>query len=158
RTLELEATITRDPAGLLGLWHRIGEVYERKIQDYGTAQSWYRKVLERDDCHVPTQRSLERMYNALGRWDELIEVYKLELKVLPKPAAKAALLYKIGQLCEGALGNEAEAVSNYRRAIQFDGAHLPSLRALGQLLSRRGDWKELVRLVQMEVPALDGAE
>jgi tetratricopeptide (TPR) repeat protein len=155
KALELEASITRDPVLLLGLWHRIGEVYERKVQDYSAAQSWYRKVIERDDCHVATQRSLARMYNALGRWDELIEIYKLELKVLPKPAAKAALLYKIGQLCEGALGNETEAVSNYRRAIQFDAAHLPSLRALQHLLSRRGDWKELVRLVQMEVAALD---
>ena len=156
--LETEAGFTRDPAALLGLWHRIGEVYERKIQDYATAQAWYRKVLERDDCHIPTQRSLGRMYNLLGRWDELIDVYKLELKVLPKPAAKAALLFKIGQLCEGALGNEAEAVANYRRAIQFDGAHLPSLRALQHLLARRGDWKELVRLVQLEFAALDSPE
>jgi tetratricopeptide (TPR) repeat protein len=158
QALEAEATITRDPVLLLGLWHRIGEVYERRIQDYAAAQAWYRKVIERDDCHVPTQRSLARMYNALGRWDELIEVYKLELKVLPKPAAKAALLFKIGQLCEGALGNETEAISNYRRAIQFDGAHLPSLRALQNLLTRRGDWKELVRLVQMEVGALDSPD
>jgi tetratricopeptide (TPR) repeat protein len=158
QALESEAAITRDPAALLGLWHRIGEVYERKIQDYAAAQAWYRKVIERDDSHIPTQRSLGRMYNLLGRWDELIEIYKLELKVLPKPAAKAALLYKIAQLCEGALGNEVEAVSNYRRAIQFDGAHLPSLRGLQQLLSRRGDWKELVRLVQMEVGALDNPE
>ena len=156
--LETEAGMTRDPVALLGLWHRIGEVYERKIHDYAAAQAWYRKVLERDDCHVPTQRSLGRMYTALGRWDELIEVYKLELKVLPKPNAKAALLYKIGQLCEGALANEAEAISNYRKAIQFDGAHLPSLRALQQLLQRRGDWKELVRLVQMEVGSLDTPE
>ncbi len=156
--LETEASITRDPVALLGLWHRIGEVYERKILDPVAAQTWYRKVLERDDCHVPTQRSLARMYSALGRWDELIEVYKLELKVLPKPQAKAALLYRMGQLCEGALGNEIEAINNYRRAIQFDGTHLPSLRALQQLLTRRGDWKELVRLVQMEVGALESPE
>jgi tetratricopeptide (TPR) repeat protein len=153
--LESEAAITRDPAALLGLWHRIGEVYERKVNDFSAAQSWYRRVIERDDCHIATQRSLARMYNALGRWDELIEVHKLELKVLPKPQAKAALLFKIAQLCEGALANEAEAINNYRKAIQFDGAHLPSLRALQQLLNRRGDWKELVRLVQMEVGALD---
>jgi cellulose synthase operon protein C len=158
QALELEASITRDPALLLGLWHRIGDVYERKIQDYATAQAWYRKVIERDDCHVPTQRSLERMYTLLGRWDDLIEIYKLELKVLPKPGAKAQLLFKIGQLCENALGNETEAIANYRRAIQFDGVHLPTLRALQTLLSRRGDWKELVRLVQMEVAALDAPE
>jgi len=156
--LETEASITRDPAALLGLWHRIGEVYERKIYDPVTAQAWYRKVIERDDCHIPTQRSLARMYSALGRWDDLIEVYKLELKVLPKPTAKAALLFRMGQLCEGTLANEAEAISNYRKAIQFDGSHLPSLRALQSLLSRRGDWKELVRLVQMEVGALDNPE
>lgn len=156
--LELEASITRDPTLLLGLWHRIGEVYERKIQDPAAAQTWYRKVLERDDCHIATQRSLARMYNALGRWDELIEVYKLELKVLPKPHAKAALLFKIAELCEIALGNEAEAINNYRKAIQFDGTHLPSLRALQALLARRGEWKELVRLVQMEFSALDTPE
>ena len=156
--LETEASITRDPAALLGLWHRIGEVYERRIHDPVAAQGWYRKVLERDDCHVPTQRSLARMYNALGRWDELIEIYKLELKVLPKPNAKAALLFRIGQLCESALANEPEAINNYRKAIQFDGTHLPSLRALQQLLSRRGDWKELVRLVQLEASALDSPD
>jgi tetratricopeptide (TPR) repeat protein len=37
---ETEASITRDPAALLGLWHRIGKVYERRIHDPVAAQGW----------------------------------------------------------------------------------------------------------------------
>jgi hypothetical protein len=59
---------------VLGLWHRIGEVYERKILDPVAGQTWYRKVLERHDRHVAAQRGRARTCNALGRWDELIEL------------------------------------------------------------------------------------
>ena len=42
--LEAEAAITRDPAALLGLWHRIGEVYERRIHDPAAAARGLRRV------------------------------------------------------------------------------------------------------------------
>ena len=54
--LEAEASITRDPSALLGLWHRIGEVYERRIHDHAAAQAWYRKAAEQG--HAPAQFNL----------------------------------------------------------------------------------------------------
>lgn len=148
--LEAEAKTLRDPTGLLPLWHRLGEVYESHLDDLLSAQGWYRKVLARDDCHVPTLRSLGRVYSAQGHWNDVLAIHQLELKVSPQPAAKAELLFKMGQLCEAALADEAEALSNYRKALQFEAGHLPSLRALQALLSRRQEWNELVRLIQME--------
>ncbi len=148
--LQAEAATRRDTPSLLPLWHRLGEVFEKHIEDLAVALSWYRKVLQRDDTHVPTLNSLTRVYGALGRFNDVLAIYQLELKVTPAPSGKAALHYKMAQLCETAIADEADALSNYRKALQFDSAHLPSLRALQALLTRRREWKELVRLVQME--------
>jgi tetratricopeptide (TPR) repeat protein len=156
--LELEANITKEQQVLLGLWHRIAEIFEKQVGDYEAALNYYRRVIARDDTHVPALHSLARVYTNLGRWEELIELYRVELKAVPRPASKAALLFKMGQLCERQLGNESEAVANYRKAIQFDPSHLPSLRALERLLSRRGEWKDVVRLIQLEAAATTDPE
>lgn len=147
--LETEASLTRETVQQLGLWHRIGEVLEVEVGDNAAAQDWYRKVLARDEGHLPSLRSLGRLYERAGRHEDLIWTYKLELKVLPKPDAKAALLYKLGQLCEQIDTEGAEALSHYRTAIQLEPDHEAALAALQRMLTVREEWKELTRLLQL---------
>lgn len=154
-SLEAEAGLARDPASQVALYQRIGEVFELELEDSAGALQWYGKVIARDDCYLPTLRSLARLYSQTGRWEELIAIHKLELKVLPKPDAKAALLYQMGGIAEERLGDEDDAIAHYRKAIQFDGTHRPSLLAVERLLTRHEKWKELVRVVQMELAGSD---
>lgn len=153
--LESEAGLTRDSVQQLGLWHRIGGVLETEIGDTAAAQYWYRKVLARDEGHLPTLRSLGGLYEGMGRLEDLVWTYKLELKVLPNPAAKAALLYKLGQLCEQTDTNDSEALAHYRKAVQLDPEHEPAMAALQRLLTVHEEWKELTRLLQMRASTLE---
>ena len=91
------------------------------------------------------------MYWRLGHWDELLQTYRRELKVTPRGPAAAALLFKIGELCEDRVGRDQEAISSYRQAIAVDPTHLPALHALERKLAERGEWEELVKLLETEL-------
>ena len=149
--LELEASKTKDRARILPLYHRAGEVSEQELDDSDGALAYYKKVIALDDSYLPALSSLGRLYYARGRWDDLLGVYRLELKVMPKGGAAARLLYKIGELCEYQLGNDKDAVASYREAVSYDPAHTPSLHALQRKLEELGQWQDLVKVLELEL-------
>jgi tetratricopeptide (TPR) repeat protein len=155
--LELEAALVKDKAQVLPLYHRAGEVAEQHLEDADAALAYYRRVIELEPAYLPALGSLGRLHYRLGRWDDLVDVYRRELKVMPKGAQAAALLYKVGELCESHLGNDGEAIASYRAAIKQDPFHLPSLHALGRKLSEVGEWQELVQLLELELSGMTDA-
>jgi tetratricopeptide (TPR) repeat protein len=156
--LELEASLLKDKQEIVALYHRAGEVCEDYLGDVDAALARYRQVVERDPRYVPALASLGRLYYKSGRWDDLLGTYRRELEVTPRGPAAAALLYRMGELCEERLGNDDEAVACYRRAVDMDPFHQPALHALGKKLSERGQWGELVKLLELELSGLKDPE
>lgn len=153
--LEREAEHTSDRARRVVLLHRAGEITERELRDDDGALERYRRVVELDGKYSPALSSLGRIHYRAGRWDDLLEVYRLELAVIGGASDRAALLYKMGELCEERIGREDEAVRCYQQSVEADAMHTPSLRALVRLLGARGDDKEVVRLLELELSSLD---
>lgn len=151
--LEAEAERTTDKAQVVPLLHRAGEVMEHHVRDDEAALERYRKVLEKDRCFVPNLASLGRVYFRLGRWEDLVKTYELELAILPKGSESAALLHKIGEITEERIGSETGAIKYYRQAIEHDAFYTPALQALGRKYAERGEWSEYVKLLELELTA-----
>ena len=64
----------------------------------------------------------------------------------------------MGELSEERIGNEDQAVRFYRDAIELDPFHTPALHALGRKLAERGQWGELVKLLELELSGLKAPE
>jgi tetratricopeptide (TPR) repeat protein len=156
--LELETELVKDPQAVAALLHRAGEVYEEHLEDRDAALVRYRKVIERTPKYVPALASLGRLYFKAGRWDELLDVYRRELDAAPRGPEAAALLYKMGELSEERIGNDDQAVKFYREAIELDPFHTPALHALGRKLAERGQWGELVKLLELELSGLKDSD
>lgn len=156
--LELEATLLKDKQEIVALYHRAGEICEEYLGDVDAALARYRQVVERDPRYAPALASLGRLYYKAGRWEDVLGTYRRELEVTPRGPAAAALLYKMGELSEERLGNDDEAVACYRRAVEMDPFHEPALHALGKKLSERGQWAELVKLLELELSGLKDDE
>lgn len=155
RALELEAEKITVKAERAALLHRAAEVTEERLGDVDLALTRYNKVLALDDRYAPALSSLGRLYHRAGRWEDVLHVYQKELAVTPRGAAAAALLYKMGELAEDRLGRDDEATKHYRAAVDADPKHLAALHALTRLESARGQWKDVVRLLELELESLE---
>lgn len=157
RALDLEADKVSAKAERAALLHRAAEVTEDLIGDKDAAIARYNKVLALDDRYAPALASLGRLYHRGGRWEDVLHVYQRELAVTPRGAPAAALLYKMGELAEDRLGRDDEAIKHYRAAVDADPKHLAALGALMRLESARGQWKDVVRLLELEMESLEDA-
>jgi len=149
--LELEAEKTQDQDEIVALVHRAGEVLDEQLGDRDGALSRFRKVLGVNPRYAPALVSLGRIYFRAGRWEDLLEMYKRELELTPRGPGAVALLHKMGELCEERVGRDEEAVGYYRRALDIDARHAPTLRSLSAKLRERGDWEDLVRVLELEL-------
>jgi len=149
--LELEVEKTRDQGNVVALLHRAGELLEERLNDRPAALERYRRVLDIDPRYVPALTSIGRLYHAAGRWEDLLDTYERELELTPRGPAAVTLLQKMGELCEDRIGREDQAIQCYRRAIELDPTHGPSLRALTRKLQDRGDWEALVEVLTLEL-------
>ncbi|MCC7542141.1 MAG: tetratricopeptide repeat protein, partial [Deltaproteobacteria bacterium] len=155
--LEMEARTTRDEPRALTLMHRAAEVLAERIGDRERAIARLLKVIERRGNHAPSLATLARLYQRAGRWDELLGVHRRELEATADRVAKVTLLARMAEICDTHVRREDEALVLWRRALEIDAAHLPSLRALGTKLAARREWTELVRVLERELATIQEA-
>jgi tetratricopeptide (TPR) repeat protein len=153
--LELEADRVPDKRRKLELYHRAGEVAETDLKDDSLAINMFKRLIEIDKTFAPAYASLGRLYYKAGRWEELIDTYKSELRLLPKGPTLSALQLKMGQLQEERLGHDEDALGSYRRAVEADPSHRAAVRALERKLEQKGVWDELVRVLEAELGTLE---
>jgi tetratricopeptide (TPR) repeat protein len=146
---EIELTVERDR--LVALLHRAGEVLDEQLGDRDEAIVRYRHALEKDPRHVPTLSSLGRLYYAAGRWNDLLDVYGQELRLTSAKSRRVALLQKMAEISRDRLGSDEDALRYHREAIKVDASHGPSLQELARQLRERGDWEELVDVLELQL-------
>jgi len=139
----------------LELLHRAGEVAEVELQDEALAVSLFKRLVELDKTYGPAYASLGRLFYRAGRWEELLETYKSELRLLGKGPTLSALQFKMGQLYEERLGRDDEALASFRRAVEADPSHRAAARSLERKLEQKNMWDELVRMLEAEARTLE---
>jgi tetratricopeptide (TPR) repeat protein len=146
---EIELTVERDR--LVALLHRAGEVLDEQLGDRDEAIVRYRRALDKDPRHVPTLSSLGRLYYAAGRWNDLIEIYEQELRLIPSKPRRVALLQKMAEISRDRLGSDEDALRYHREAIKVDPGHTPSLQELARQLRERRAWQDLADVLELQL-------
>ncbi len=147
--LELETRMISDKTEIVALLYRAGMVLADHLEVRNEAVARFKRVLELDPRHKQTLASLGRIHHAEGHWVDLVEVYRRELDICDPPS-KVALLHKMGEVYSRFLANASKAAECFRKALALDPRHVPSSHALSQIFTDRGEWAELVALVQRE--------
>jgi tetratricopeptide (TPR) repeat protein len=150
-----EARLLDDPKRKVALLHRAGEVSEELLHDDDRALAHYRQVLELEPRYAPALSSLGRIHYRAGRWEDLLEVYRKELAISGPAEQRAAVLHRMGRICEEQLGHDEEALNHYRRAVEAHGGHAAALHDYERLLAGAGRHKELVQVLEGELARAD---
>jgi cellulose synthase operon protein C len=148
--LDLEAGMISDKKQTVTLLHRAGEILHEQLDRRDEAIRHFRKVLSLDGHHVPTLASLGRIYHDEGHWADLIDIYDRELHVTSAGPGAVALLHKMGEVHARFLADSDKAVECFRKALDLDPRHGPTVHALGRILREREQWEELVKLAELE--------
>ena len=174
--LEKEAEFGSDPDEVISFKFRIGELWEKHLDDAGRAVEMYREITDVVSDHQPTLEALDRLlhgdeepvraaevlapiYQESGDWRKLVDVYEVQIKHSEEDWQKLDLLHKEAELLESELylDSPEEAFKVYARALSEEPTNQKTLDSMEKIAQAVNSWAELADLLdeQME-KAVDG--
>jgi tetratricopeptide (TPR) repeat protein len=154
RVLERIAGLLATSTERVGIFHRIAQIYEDKLNDETRAVEWYERALKEERGYVPAIQALAKLYARRKQWAELVAVHSGEAEAAQDPVRRAAALARIAYIFEAELKQIEQAVQHHARALGIVPGYAPSFKALSRLYSQAARFPELAELYER---AVDGA-
>lgn len=117
----------------------LGQVYDRELGDPERAVETYSSIMDLDPEDYDAAQALDRLYQRLERWYDLLAVLDRQTELAPSPAEVVSLRYRIGELWREHLKDLGRAVEGYRQVLAMDPAHEPTIRALESLMAGKDE-------------------
>ncbi len=146
-TLEL----SEDPADQAALLFRIGETYERELNDLDSAQSSYEEALEQAP-HLEAMNALQRIYRRNEEWVELAELLKskAELEGLEEEE-KISVLIDLAGIQESHIDDLDGAAEAFEKILEVDPSHSLALTSLERIYKQTENWEALRHVYQRRI-------
>lgn len=121
------------------LHHRIGDLYERRLQLREAAARHHQIAIGLDPDHHEAFGALSRLWAAAGEWSKLAELYGRALDRAQHDEEAILWLFRLGSIQEDHLDDPSAAVATYERVLERDPKHLGALDAIVRAATRAGD-------------------
>lgn len=148
--LETEADRAPDVQTAVYVLGRVAEVHALQLNNPARALQVWRRVLSLDPENLDAVRTMARLCDRTGRWEELLEANELELELIQGAAGELDLLVRSAEIAERALNELMRARDFLERALRLDPHFLPALQAMGRIARRLRNWHELAALFETE--------
>jgi cellulose synthase operon protein C len=149
-TYDAEAAASDDLRTRAGRLYKAGETLEERLGQIDDALARYTQALTCAPGFLPATKALTRLYEKLGRWNELVSMHEQELLQLRDKEQQISTLNTIAALYEDRLSDVPHAVECLRRVLELSPDHLPTMRNLARLHERAQQWQELLALNEQE--------
>jgi len=133
---------------------RAARLYDERGDDAEKAAHYWAMVLEFEPTDRDAFEALERAYVGLGRWPELLGLYRRRVDVAESDEERVQLLHKAATIQEQKLGERDRAIDAYREALEHDPNDVTATDALDRLLTADERWPELAEHLRFRI---DGA-
>jgi tetratricopeptide (TPR) repeat protein len=131
-----QAELTADPAQKKLRLFVLGQVYDRELQDQARAIETYSSVLDIDPDDLEALQALDRLYVQTERWYDLLSVLERQTELSGSAAEVVSLRHRIGELWREKLNDPTRATEAYKRVLEMDPTHEPTLRAIEGMMQR----------------------
>ncbi len=151
-----KAELASTPADKKQMLFVLGQVYDRELGDPERAVETYSSIIDLDPEDYDAAQALDRLYQQLERWYDLLAVLERQTEMAPSPAEVVSLRFRIGELWREHLKDLARAVEAYRQVLTMDPGHEPTVRALEALMAG-GEADSAVLAAQVLEPIYESA-
>lgn len=140
---------TTDAARRVALLLTMGSVHEDLLGEADRAIECYERVLEIDPKSRVAIASLERAGERAGKVLVVASALDREAALETDPSRKVSLLHKAGEMLVAV--DPQAAVVRFRRVLDVEGTHRPTLASLGRLYHDLGLWDDLLEVHRREL-------
>jgi tetratricopeptide (TPR) repeat protein len=153
---ELERTPQTDAPARAGVLREIAAVYRDRVKNDAALVTVLTQIVQIDENDVDSVRELTRVYEALGRWRDLL-AYQQRLAELSADREEKATLYRsAARRWVEQFSNVQNAVTAYEALLEVDGTDEEAQSKLKELYLKRRSWPQLYALYERQLPATEG--
>ncbi len=127
---------------------RIAELTEDHLHDDAEAARRYEAVLALDPAHLDALRGLDRLYSKAGRFGELLDNLRQQVKVAATPRQKITLWERIAGIYDEEYLDHEKAADAWEQILGIDGAHEGALTALVRHYRALDRWEQVAALYE----------
>ncbi len=158
--IERQVAVTDSTQGQIGLYKRLGRVWEEKLSRERNALDAWMAADSLDPNDLETLGALAHLYRSTQSWDELSQTLQRIIEVGQMSGGidedqLIELYAQLGQLEGDILGRIDDAVEAWRRVLALDPSDFRALGALEQLFTREGRWEECIDILEKRSLVLD---
>ena len=130
---------------------RMGGLYETALGNLDRSGQEYREVLEIDGGNLFALRGLERIYESLNNWQDLVEVLERQLDVVETERERVDVLLKLAEIQEEQFLKSDVAAQRLEQALEIDPAEERAYVALERCYKRLKQWLDLINTYERHI-------
>ncbi len=153
--LEQAFELMHDEAEQVPYLFRIAEIWELNLNDLDAAAAYYHRVLAADDTHQAALRSLARLYEKMGNFEELQGILQKRLEIEVAPDERKQLLVQLGRVCLDMVDDPAGAIDALQTLLTEFPDYVVAYDHLSAVLLSQNRLDELLQLQEARLTALE---
>ncbi|MEC7523122.1 MAG: tetratricopeptide repeat protein [Myxococcota bacterium] len=153
--LERQVRLEHDVDVQRRLLVRLADLREEVLEDVGGAIDAHRRRLELDPVDVDAMKSLERLYEQQGRWNDLIEVLRQRDAAVTDADQQKTIAKRVGAIYEDRLEDLDNAIVAYNDVLGRFDRDAETLTALSRLYEQTERWQDLLEVAEMVYETVD---
>ncbi|NUP10097.1 MAG: tetratricopeptide repeat protein [Polyangiaceae bacterium] len=151
--LNAKARGLTDAEQIAGTKLRSGGLYETSLNQPDRAGQVYREVLEVDAGNLLAMRGLERVYQQLQQWTELVSILEMQLDVVATERDRIEVLMKIARIQEELFVKPDAAAARLEQVVEIDPNFELAYEGLARCYRQRRQWHDLIQTYDRHVNA-----
>jgi tetratricopeptide (TPR) repeat protein len=137
--LERQVAIAATPRQKINLYERIAALHDEEFLDNAHAAECLEQILAIDPVHDGALTMLPRHYRALGKWEELAELYDTHAGATGDESRRVDLRMQRARVLAENIGSPERAMNAYEEVLVLEPDHPGALEALARLRELAGD-------------------
>jgi tetratricopeptide (TPR) repeat protein len=173
--LTMQVENSSDPSVSIPLNIKLAELHNEKLEDPSSAVDslesilsidelnekvidYLEKLLRQDSVKLRVAAILQPIYLSLNYWDQLIQVYEVQIQLIDDDYQKIKFLKECTNLYDNMSDNLPKAFKSLSQAWKLDASDRGNLEELYNLSLRQGNWAELIDVLEAGIEDLYDTE
>jgi tetratricopeptide (TPR) repeat protein len=154
---DLERTPQTEPAQRAAVLREIATVYRERVKNEAALVTVLTQIVQLEETDIDAVRELTRVYEALGRWRDLLAYQQKLAELSTNPTEKVNLYRSAARRWIEQFSNVQNAVTAYEALLEVDGNDVEASQKLKELYVKRRSFPQLYALYEKQLPAAEGA-